>query len=572
MSRRTPTPLRRTAGVAAGLAAILATAPGAGAATQVIFAAGDQFAPPTVLAGTGDSLTFDNTDLASHNVTSVPAGLFGTKGNVAPGTTGNVWGIGHLKPGQYQFICTLHPGMTGILYVGATGAPSAGGVPLPSPSSGANPDTLLPPVPPAKLTSDNWPFYGRDLANSRDGGASGPSWNEVATMGPVWSFHSTVGDFTGTPVVSDGILVAGAFGGTVFALDASTGRLRWSHNFKQTINASAAIADGRVFVPLAKPNAPALAALRVRDGKLLWQRTIDTQKDADMYGSPVAFARRVYVGVSSEYGETSDPKVATRGAVVALSERTGRQLWKTYTVPPHHDGGGVWSTPAIDTRTQRLYVGTGNAYHAPAAATTDSLLALSARSGRLLAHHQATAGDVWNETSNKTAGPDADFGASPQLITGAGGRQLIGDGQKSGTYWAFDRATLRPVWNTTIGPSANFAGGIVGSTAYDGSRIFGPNTPAGEMWALDRGGKLAWVSSDGGPLHFSPVSVANGVVYSIDMSGLLTARDTSTGVVLARVPIGGPSWGGVAIAGGYVFAVTGIQGSSGYVVAYRPRG
>jgi hypothetical protein len=43
-------------------------------------------------------------------------------------------------------------------------------------------------------------------------------------------------------------------------------------------------------------------------------------------------------------------------------------------------------------------------------------------------------------------------------------------------------------------------------------------------------------------------------------------------VVIARLPIGGPSWGGVAIAGGYVFAVTGIEGSSGWVVAYRPRG
>ena len=92
------------------------------------------------------------------------------------------------------------------------------------------------------------------------------------------------------------------------------------------------------------------------------------------------------------------------------------------------------------------------------------------------------------------------------------------------------------------------------------------------MWALGRGGQLAWVSSDGGPLHFSPVSVANGVVYSVDMSGFLSAREAATGVVIARLPIGGPSWGGVAIAGGYVFAVTGIEASSGYVVAYRPRG
>jgi len=554
-------------------AAALTVAPFARAATQEVFAAGDQFVPPAVAAGSGDSLTFVNTDLASHNITSVPAGQFGTTGNVAPGSSGAVWGVSKLKPGQYQFVCTLHPGMTGVLYVGAAGAPSAGGVPVPSGGGGGpNPATLLPAVPPAPLSPGDWAFYGGDLSNSRNGGSRGPSWNEVATLGPVWSFHSTVGDFTGTPVLSHGILVAGAFGGTVFGLDASTGKLRWSHDFKQPINGSAAIAGGRVFVPLAKPGAPAVAALRLRDGKPLWQRRIDWQHDADVYGSPVVWNRRVYIGVSALFGETSDPKVSTRGAVVALSARTGRRLWKTFTVPPHHDGGAVWTTPAIETRTGRVYVGTGNAYHAPAASTTDSLLALSAQTGRLLAHHQSTAGDVWNETGNVTSGPDADFGASPQLIRGPDGHALVGEGQKSGTYWAFDRRTLRPAWNTTIGPSASFAGGIVGSTAYDGNRIYGPNTPAGEMWALGRGGQLAWVSSDGGPLHFSPVSVANGVVYSVDMSGFLSAREAATGVVIARLPIGGPSWGGVAIAGGYVFAVTGIEASSGYVVAYRPRG
>src|SRR5205085_1069408 len=116
-----------------------------------------------------------------------------------------------------------------------------------------------------------------------------------------------------------------------------------------------------------------------------------------------------------------------------------------------------------------------------------------------------------------------------------------------------------------------FLGAIVGSSAYDGKRIYGPGTPAGELWGIGTDGKLAWVSSDGGPLHFSAVSVANGVVYSTDMDNMLSARDAATGVVLARLPLGAPSWGGIAIAGGYVFAVTGTEGSSGYVVAYRAR-
>jgi outer membrane protein assembly factor BamB len=311
--------------------------------------------------------------------------------------------VAHLKAGDYRFVCTLHPGMAGVLHVGAAGIPGLPPLPPVSLSSLPNPVDLLPKVRPAPLAGGDWPFYGHDLANSRDGGPSGPSWNEVLTMGPVWTFHSTDGDFTGTPVIAHGWLVAAAFGGSVFGLDASTGARRWAHDFDQPINGTPAIAAGRVFVPLAKPNGPLVAALRLSDGQPLWQTQIDSQRDADVYGSPVVWDGRVYIGVSALYGETSDPKVSTRGAVVALSERTGKLLWKTYTVPSPMDGGSVWSTPAIDTATGRLYVGTGNAYHPPAAATTDSLLALDARTGRLLAHHQATAGDVWNETHNIAA-------------------------------------------------------------------------------------------------------------------------------------------------------------------------
>ncbi|MDQ6740801.1 MAG: PQQ-binding-like beta-propeller repeat protein, partial [Actinomycetota bacterium] len=432
---------------------------------QQVFAAGNQFVPPAVAAATGDGLRFVNTDVASHNVTSVPAGLFGTSGNVAPGAAGEVKGASRLKSGQYRFVCTLHPGMTGILYVGAAGAPGVPGISPGSPTTGTDPATLLPRVAPAPLRGGDWPFYGHDLANSRHG-TDGPSWNEVATMRPVWSLHSTNGDFTGTPVVSSGTLVAGSFGGSVFAANASTGKLRWSHNFKLPINGTPAIAGGRVFVPLARPNGPLLAALSLRSGRVLWRRVIDVQKDADVYGSPVVWRGSVYIGLSALYGETSDPKVHVRGAVVAFDARRGRRRWRHYTVPRGRDGGSVWTTPAIDTRTGTLYVGTGNAYHAPAAGTTDSVLALSSRTGRLLAHFQASAGDVWNETSNVNAGPDADFGASVQLLRSAQGRNLLGAGQKSATYWALDRRTLRPVWNRTIGPSLQFLGGIIGSPAY----------------------------------------------------------------------------------------------------------
>jgi polyvinyl alcohol dehydrogenase (cytochrome) len=431
---------------------------------------------------------------------------------------------------------------------------------------------------PATALAD-WPMYGKDLANSRNASAAGPSVTQAPTLAEAWRFTSEDGDFTGTPVVANGTVVAGSYGGTVFALDAKTGALKWSRDLHPgangertpTINGSAAVAGGRVYVPLADIDTPRVVALRLSDGVVLWDRVIDSQRDSDVFGSPVVWNGSVFMGVSALFGELNNPDVNVRGAVVALDAATGARRWKTFVVPRGLDGGAVWTTPAIDTATGRLFVGTGNAYHEPAAPTTDAMLALDGRTGRLLDHFQATPNDVWNGTANLLTGPDHDFGASPNLLTAPGGRKLVGEGQKSGTYWGIDRTTMEPVFEAFTGPGSQ-VGGIIGSTAYDGQRIYGPDTVGGEIWALDRGGSFAWISSDGDPAHFGPVSTANGVVYSNGMNALLTARDASTGLVLAKLPLGAPSWGGVAIDRGTVFSVTGTQGDSGDVIAYRAGG
>ena len=316
---------------------------------------------------------------------------------------------------------------------------------------------------------------------------------------------------------------------------------------------------------------PAVAALSLRTGRLLWRRVIDRQPRSDAYGSPQVWGGRVFMGTSGYFGEqVTGVEVSARGSVVALDARTGKRLWKTYTVPKGMDGGAVWSTPAIDRDRRRLYVGTGNAYHAPAAGTTDSMLKLRVRDGRLLGHFQATANDAWNGVEDSANSPDADFGASPNLFSLPDGRAVVGQASKSGLYWTLDRGPMQPVWTAYTGPGS-FQGGTVGSTAFDGSHVFGPNALTGQVWAVDRDGRLAWTNTDGAPLGYGAVSTANGVVYANDTAGFLTVREAATGLVLAKLPLGTPSWAGVAIAGGSVFTATGGSGGAGYVVAYRPR-
>src|SRR5436190_1041727 len=299
----------------------------------------------------------------------------------------------------------------------------------------------------------DWPTYGHGLATSRSAGRDGPTAAQAGSLQQAWRFDAPTGDFTGTPVVAGGVLVAGTNLGSIYALDAVTGKQLWSHDVGRQINGSAAIdlaaPDGpTVFVPVAQTGSPRLIALSLLTGAVRWDKVLSDEDGSYVYGSPTFWNGRVYIGTS---GPNSDESTA-RGTVVALDESSGNVSWRTYTVPPGHDGGAVWSTPAIDSATGRLYVGTGNAYHAPAADTTDAIMALNARNGRILGHYQATPDDTF--AADNPAGPDADFGAPVNLLTGPTGTALIGEGAKSGIYWALDRATMRPVWRTTSGASS----------------------------------------------------------------------------------------------------------------------
>jgi polyvinyl alcohol dehydrogenase (cytochrome) len=402
----------------------------------------------------------------------------------------------------------------------------------------------------------DWPTYGHDLANTRSGGTDGPAIAQIPTLERAWSFDSPTGDFTGTPVVAKGTLVAGDYSGAVFALDAVTGKVRWTRRLGEQVNGSAAIDPraqngGVVYVPLATVGAPRLTALSLRDGRTRWSTVLTRQPESSVYGSPTYWNGTVYIGTSGPNGDGSH----ARGTVVALNARTGAVRWRTHTVPPKHDGGPVWSTPAIDTATGRLYVGTGNAYHEPAAATTDAVLALDAATGKILDHFQAVSGDTFGPDS--PAGPDADFGSSPNLIDGPGGEKLVGEGAKDGVYYALDRATLKLAWKTALGPGSP-VGGFMGSTAYDGTRIYGLNALTSQVGALARDGDTLWTSADGGATEFSPVATANGVVYSLAPGGSLVAREAKTGTVLKRVDLGAPTFGGLSTVGRAVYVAVGL--------------
>jgi len=321
--------------------------------------------------------------------------------------------------------------------------------------------------------------------------------------------------------------------------------------------------------------------------------------------------------------------------VLALDPGTGATLWSRYTVPSSsgggdsnlpctatshssgdspsgcdYSGGAVWDTPAIDVSAQAVFLGTGNNYTAPddaaacaavaAASNTssthcaapddyfDAALALDLRDGSIVWSHRVEGWDAWNVacafvTPGTTwcpapSSPDYDFGGSgPNLITvpGQQGRQrtLVGIGQKSGVYWAFDERTGATVWSRLVGPGSAL-GGIEWGTAYDGKRIYvplansygipytladGSSTSGGSWAALDpTTGAFDWqvATPDGVSMGIGPATEANGVVYVGDSAGSgnnMFALDAATGATLWRFPASGSVWSAPAVANGVLY-------------------
>lgn len=514
----------------------------------------------------------------------------------------------------------------------ATGA-LLGSLALAPPTSGAG-DTALQTgethgaCAPSEHLGGEWNSYGGDLANTRNQEAEDTiGLRNVSTLTPAWSFGADDGDgggdFTGTPVVVDGCVFVGSNSGFAFAINADSGEHVWTSQVPDGggINSSAYVEDGVVYFGVSRTSSPYVIALDQQTGELLWQFQTDDQPGSDIFGSPVVFDGILAVGVSGGAAELGpeDDRYAFQGAFVLLETQDdpvrgrvpGTLLRKTYTIhsPETEDGfagATVWATFSVDPETRMAYVGSGNPFqpqeeHENANAVLKiDLDRASETFGEIVDSYKGIVEEYnpilqavpcvdipgnpapyYPQGVGECGDLDLDFGASANLFTGASGRKLVGVGQKAGVYHVFDAETMEPVWQTIVGPPSPI-GGIVGSTAIDDGAVYGPIVPAGYLFSLDReAGTPRWFSPVGDAAHWgNPVSLANDVVYTVDLRGFLDAYEASTGLPLAHLPMklgsdtgNDPllSWGGVAIARNTVYAAVGMTGlPNGYVIAYRP--
>jgi polyvinyl alcohol dehydrogenase (cytochrome) len=156
----------------------------------------------------------------------------------------------------------------------------------------------------------DWPMFGQNLANTAANVTEEDiSTKQVGALKPKWTF-TTGGDVSARAAVVDGVAYFPDWGGNLWAVNADTGKLIWSHQLSyyglaaNTISrTSPAVVNGIVYIGtqyVASGPTGWLLAIQAATGHLLWK----TQPDASIpfpviTGSPTVASGMVFVGMTS---------------------------------------------------------------------------------------------------------------------------------------------------------------------------------------------------------------------------------------------------------------------------------
>jgi len=430
------------------------------------------------------------------------------------------------------------------------------------------------------IPASAWNGWGSDVANSRFQPRPGLTAADVPNLKLKWAFGFPGGTQAyGHPAIVGGRVFVGSDNGKLYALDANTGCMYWSFAAEGGVRAAPTVAKAgsriAVFFGDLKSN---MYAVDAATGDVIWKKQVDDHRFSRVTGAPKLHDGKLYVPVSSvEEVPAAQPKYECctfRGSVVALDAGTGAQIWKTYTIQEKPQqvgtnatgtalykpaGAAVWSSPTIDSRKGVVYVGTGNSYTDPAVPTSDAVMAMDIKTGKILWWNQLTPSDAFvigcgpnstNANCPKDVGPDFDFGNAPILRSLGGRRRVLVIGQKSGMVYGLDpdrEGTL--LWKFKAGKGSALGGIEWGSAADDQnayipvSDVLAPAAEAGGLFALKLAtGEQVWhtpapkLECTGGRgctgAQSAPVSVIPGVVFSGSVDGHLRAYSTKDGSII----------------------------------------
>jgi lanthanide-dependent methanol dehydrogenase len=244
---------------------------------------------------------------------------------------------------------------------------------------------------------NNWAMPGLTYDLQRYSHLKQINTGNVGKLHVAWTFSTGVlRGHEGAPlVIGDVMYVHTPFPNIVYALDLNNdGKILWKYEPKQdpnvipvmccdTVNRGLSYADGKILLHQADTT---LVALNARDGSVVWSvKTGDPSKGETGTSAPFVMKDKALVGVSGgEFG--------VQGWVAAYDLKTGRQVWRGYSMGPDNEtlidpqkttnlgkpvgansstktwegdqwkigGGGTWGWYGFDPQLNLVYIGSGN--------------------------------------------------------------------------------------------------------------------------------------------------------------------------------------------------------------------
>lgn len=443
----------------------------------------------------------------------------------------------------------------------------------------------------------NWNGWSPTVDNARyvSGDKAGLSISQLGKLKLKWAFGFP-GDIMafGAPTLFNGTVFTGSASGVIYALDAQTGCTHWTFEANGPVRAAiVAVRSGPRTVLIFGDQIGWAYALDAGTGRQIWRAHVADHEATRLTGSPVEHDGVVYIPAAS-WEETRSldaqyPCCTFRGNLTALRVTDGSLVWKSFMVDPPlktgvtkigtatygPSGAGIWSTPTVDTKRGLLYVTTGDNYSHPSTKTSDAVVAIEMKTGKIMWSRQVLPGDVYNSTCvDKSAancpqdsGPDYDFGSSALLVRTPEGKEMLLAGQKSGMVYALDPTDEGKIlWQKRVG-KGGLNGGVQWGMASDGQKVYAatgdakrtPQSPAERLASVvgnahfdpaAGGGLTALRLTDGSQAWFAPpqacdppkpgcspaqeaaLTMIPGVVFSGSLDGHMRAFDAENGKVL----------------------------------------
>jgi len=346
--------------------------------------------------------------------------------------------------------------------------------------------------------ASDWGVYGGDTGNTRFSDNKQVNAGNVSKLSVKWALQlGTNRSQESTPIiVGDTMYVTSSFGPkNVFAVDAKTGEVKWRYSPEipkgvdqfaccDVNSRGVSYSDGKIFFGTLDAR---LIALDAKSGKELWASKVVDYTQGSVITSPPTVAKNVIVTGfgGGEYG--------VRGALVGFDQKTGKELWRTQTVPSGNEkgadtwkndsgkygGGAAWFIGSYDPKLNLVYYGTSNPAPWSAAVRgndssevgkftnlyTASVIAMNPDTGNIAWHYQFTPHDAWDyDGVNELVFADLPMNGKTTPV--------IMQANRNGFFYVIDRA------NGKLLSAKQFVDGVNWATGIDlktGAPIEAPN-------------------------------------------------------------------------------------------------